>query len=203
VTNDNDEVLVRAFVFKADEVVVREDWDTMGLRATAGHSFRVQDLRVPAERAFDILPEAAQVDADIFRYPFWPFAETTLAVNTLGMTQHFLDCCATIFEAKGDEQRASYIQVLRIAGQRLGQLREDFYSVADQSWKELSDMGAVASNTLEGITKQSRKLVWDSRAIVSELFPYCGMAATNTDSDINRVWRDLFTASQHSLLNGL
>jgi hypothetical protein len=43
-------------------------------------------------------------------------------------------------------------------------------------------------------------LVAVSRQAVDELYPYCGLYAAHEGSEINRVWRDFHTASQHSLL---
>ncbi|WP_394801094.1 hypothetical protein [Niabella ginsengisoli] len=46
----------------------------------------------------------------------------------------------------------------------------------------------------------SRKLAKACRESVSAIYPYCGLAATSQHSEINRVFRDVFTASQHGLL---
>jgi hypothetical protein len=197
---------VRAFVFKADEVIVHEDWNTMGLRATAGHSFEVNDLHVPAERAFDIMPGAARHSAPIFQYPFLPFAETTLAVNTSGMALHFLECCEAILTEKAARDNGKwkefYAQLISEGKEQLSRQRAEFYVVADNSWAELLATGACSPVTLKAVDHVSRRLVWEAREVVQRLFPYCGMAATRPESTINRIWRDLFTASQHSLLNG-
>jgi indole-3-acetate monooxygenase len=205
VLDANGQQLVQAFVFTADEVEVYEDWNTMGLRATAGHSFSVVNLLVDKERAFDITPEAAQIDLPIFRYPFLPFAETTIAVNTSGMVQHFLECCETIFSVKalkdGGRYKDFYSKLIIEGRQRLEQLRIAFYAVADASWEELCHSGACSDDTLSTIGRASTDLAWGGRRIAEDLFPYCRMAATDPETPINRVWRDLFTASQHSLLN--
>jgi hypothetical protein len=52
---------------------------------------------------------------------------------------------------------------------------------------------------------QALALEWvaASRHAVDTLYPYCGLVAASADSDINRVWRDFHTASQHALLTPL
>src|SRR5690606_36957711 len=75
--------LVRSFFFPRSDVRIVDDWNAFGLKATASHSFAVDDLRVSPSQAFSITPEAVTWDDPIYRYPFLPFAETTLAVNTL------------------------------------------------------------------------------------------------------------------------
>jgi hypothetical protein len=53
---------------------------------------------------------------------------------------------------------------------------------------------------MEEVSLYSRNLAKISRECVDLLYPYCGLAAANTDTEINQVWRDLHTASQHALL---
>jgi alkylation response protein AidB-like acyl-CoA dehydrogenase len=194
---------IRAFVFHADEVRVHHDWQTMGLRATAGHAFEVKDLWVPASRAFDIMPEAATLPDPIFQYPFLPFAEATLAVNSAGMAWHFLDACAAIFETKAarNGHRDFYEGLLRQAEESFGEQRMAFYRVADASWEECVKRGYCRAETLNDLSRESRALAHCARGLATKLFPYCGMTAIRPETEINRVWRDLFTASQHSLLN--
>lgn len=195
--------LIRALIFKAEEVSIEEEWRTMGLKATAGHTFSVHNLRVPLERAFHIKPEAAHFPTLIFKYPFMPFAETTLAVNTLGMAEHFQDCCEEIFTARACRKNSNehfYEELITRARKELTNLRKTFYDVVNSSWGEHSANGYLLQEHLPAIRKASVDLVIGARRITQTLFPYCGMAATHRDSEINRVWRDIFTASQHSLL---
>jgi hypothetical protein len=35
---------------------------------------------------------------------------------------------------------------------------------------------------------------------VDTVYPYCGLMAASTETTINHVWRDIHTASQHTLL---
>lgn len=193
----------RSFVFRTDEVRVHRDWDTMGLRATAGDAFEVKNLWVPASRAFDISPTSATLGDAIFRYPFLPFAEATLAVNSAGIAQHFLDECAGLFEEKSlrSGRKRFYEKLLHVEAEAFEKLRGEFYRIADFSWEECCAAGACSSDTLDAVSHASRVLARQSRELAARLFPYCGMAAIRPASAINRAWRDLFTASQHSLLN--
>jgi hypothetical protein len=198
--------VIRSFFFKRDEVSIVEDWHTMGLKATAGHSFEVTDLTVPADRSFIISPEAAQAHRPIYHYPFLPFAEATLAVNTSGMTLHFLDICEQIFADRGSnrnygEETVSMLNTQLISAKNeLVQLRVNFYNAVAHSWTPLAEHGISRYDLLETVSITSRTLVRECRQLVHDLYPYCGMAGANADTELNRVWRDIFTASQHTLL---
>lgn len=67
--------------------------------------------------------------------------------------------------------------------------------------------GGVAAGASGGVEpaldarlrEASQALVQAARRAVGDIYPYCGLRAAQQDSDINRVWRDFHTASQHAL----
>ena len=194
--------LIRSFYFKRSEVNVHKEWKAMGLKATASHSYSVNKLQVKAERSFLIDAAHATLEHPIYTYPFMPFAETTLAVNTLGMTNHLLDEAAMVFKQK--KLNAAALQqadaVLQTARQEIGKMRTAFYNIVEQSWNELINKNKLSAKTTRQISAISRQLVKLCRKHATEVYPYCGLSYTAETSELNRVFRDLFTASQHALL---
>src|SRR5215831_8459595 len=87
---DSGKTVIRSFWFKREEVKLLDDWNAIGMIATASHSFRVDDLDVPRNRCFQIDSANCFLDLPIYKYPFLQFAETTLAVNNSGMAVCFL-----------------------------------------------------------------------------------------------------------------
>jgi indole-3-acetate monooxygenase len=181
----NGDPLTRPFLFLPEEVSVDADWNAVGLVATGSHGFSVRELFVPAERSFLIGAEAAADDGPLYRYPFLPLAEATLAANSSGLAQHFLDCCAAM--GVGDAS-------LREARQELEERRRIFYVALDASWER------GGSGRQDGVSRASRELAAAALYWVDKLYPQAGLGAARVDSEINRVWRDLHTASQHPLL---
>lgn len=177
--------LVRPFLFLREEVVVDHDWNAVGLVATGSHGFAVRDLVVPAGRAFRIAAEAAINDDPLYKYPFMPLAEATLAANSSGMARHFLDCCTELGVGGSD---------LEAADSALVERRMIFYRELDRSWEE----GSRGSQ--EGVSRASKELASAALYWVDKLYPQMGLFAARIDTAINRVWRDLHTASQHPLL---
>lgn len=78
--NGNGEPMMRSFWFKKEEVIIHNDWNCIGMIATASHSFEVKQLWVPEERVFTIDREQRFHHHPVYRFPFLQFAETTLAV---------------------------------------------------------------------------------------------------------------------------
>jgi len=197
--------LIRSFILKKDEVDVLAGWSYFGLVATGSHAFEVKDLFVPSNRTFQINKEI-QVEIEGFDYPFLQLAETTLAVNSSGMALHFLQLVEQVFyERSGikryNERQLSYFNNVFISCKReLEVARETFYKQFELSWNSLLNHKSIEPDLLSEVSLASRKLAHTARSITDTLFPYCGLEAAKKDSEINRVWRDLHTASQHALL---
>ncbi|MFD2960660.1 MULTISPECIES: acyl-CoA dehydrogenase family protein [Olivibacter] len=198
--------VIKSFFFLQDEVTILHDWNAMGLKATASHSFEVNNLKVEKRRAFKIDPQGAILKAPIYRYPFQQFAEATLCVNTLGMTCRFLDLCHEIFDEKYSDVRDNYHGKMKLPDQYLSNaklemnnLQRQLYELVEKSWMQLNTTNAIDLALLEQISKHTRLLVKTAQQWVAKLYPYCGMKAASPTEEINRMWRDLFTASQHSL----
>lgn len=204
VLNKDNSPVIRSFFFKRKDVIIQEDWDTMGLIATAGHSFRVENLKVPLDQSFIIDAHHASLNDVIYQYPFMPLAESTIAVNTLGMTRHFMELAQNIVEQRqskiGDAAQMEAIVQINTTQQKIKSLGEALYQWVHLSWDELINKGKLSKKSTAKIAGISRQLVNACRSAVTNIYPYCGLAATGTASEINQVFRDLFTASQHGLL---
>ncbi|RXK58857.1 acyl-CoA dehydrogenase [Lacibacter luteus] len=197
-------VMIRSFYFKKSEVKLYNDWEAMGLRATASRSFSVKKIKLKEERSFLIDHAHVTLNDLVYTYPFMPFAETTLAVNTLGMARHFMDEAIAIIKQKQQKAGNASLQVAMDAVQKaqreIATVATAFYTIADASWQELSEQKKLSGKTTKQISKVSRQLVKLCRTHVAAIYPYCGLSATSQQSEINRVFRDVFTASQHALL---
>jgi hypothetical protein len=136
---------------------------------------------------FTIAAEEAVDDDPLYRYPFLPLAEATIAANSSGMAQHFLDCCVE-WGVGGADLEAGRLE--------LEERRTVFYSELDHSWEQ------GGRGTPEGVSRASKELAAASLYWVDRLYPKSGLGAARVDTVINRVWRDCHTASQHPLLRG-
>lgn len=192
--------VIKAFAFTREEVTIIPAWQSFGLIATASHAFAVEQLLVAPERMFVIEQEAAVIAAPLYQYPFLQLAEVTLAANIAGMTMHFMDEVNQQLPQKRAAEAAILHPQLQEATQLLQQARQDFYTTLDQSWQQQVEEQRIDASLLQQVSDTSRKLALQSRQQVDRLYPYCGLAAANSHATINRVWRDIHTASQHSLL---
>ncbi|MEH3112976.1 acyl-CoA dehydrogenase family protein [Pedobacter terrae] len=196
---------VKSFILKKEEVNILPGWSYFGLIATGSHAFEVCNLNVNENRTFKINQQIEVADRG-FDYPFLQLAETTLTVNSLGMTNHFIKLVEQSFYARSGLGRYSEAQILFFNNElnyckaELLTLRSQFYHAFDESWNQLISNGEIPDGKLKEVSSNSRKLAHACWRLAATLFPYCGLEAAKKESEINRVWRDIYTASQHALL---
>lgn len=198
--------LIATFIFLRSEVLIHEDWKGIGMIATSSNRFEVSGLSVDNSRRFEIDDNKTVLPDKIYQYPFLQFAESTLAVNISGMSIHFMD----LFEENIKERKVSeyFTESHRhalftrneAARHKQQESREKFYQALQNSWDEWDDNKYFAAASLENVSQASRHLAAVSREIVDEIFPFCGLVASDPQSEINRVWRNLHTAILHPLL---
>jgi hypothetical protein len=196
--NEDGSPVVYAFLLMKDEVTVIEDWKYIGMKATSSYSFEVKRVKVAENRKFIIDQLYIVTPILVYNFPFIHFAEATLAVNFSGMAVHFLDLYETIIHKK--EIPAATIKQLEEVKTLFYQSRESFYEAIDISWDECIKTNTVSDKLLRAVSETSRTMAASTRKLVAEFYPYCGLNAANTDTEINRLWRDFHTASQHPLL---
>lgn len=202
--------LIIPFIIDAKDVKLISAWKYTGMIGTGSDAFEINNALISAENSFKIDPEFTVVNAPLYRYPFLQLAEATLAANLSGMAIRFMDLAEVIFKEKlgqdklSVQQKAVLRNTFKILQTAFNQIRQAFYQALDHSWELLlSNEKSTVKEALQEVSKTSRQLAKKSRETVDELYPFCGLPAASTDTEINRVWRDLHTASQHNLLTFL
>lgn len=206
VLDSSGKAVVKAFILAASEVEILDSWRYMGMIATGSHAFKAENLKIPLDRCFEILPEKAKLNDPIYRFPFLQFAEATLAVNILGITRHFQELIKESFNVRKqhskfrEDQLGYFDQIFSAEDNRITLLRMEFYQVVQSVWDELVVNAELSYEKLINVSEVSRRLVQTCRESNAKLFPFGGLHAAKTDTELNRVWRDFNTVSQHSLL---
>lgn len=189
--------LIQSFLFLKNEITIVKNWKRIGMIATGSNGFSVAEVQVPENRTFIIDGKEATLSDPIFQYPFMALAQTTLAVNSSGMAMRFLDICKEDLSA---DKYKLLQQKLLIAYAEMDTSRQLFFEAVATSWKQCIEQKLTAE-TLHIIGELSKQLAHKSLKITDELYPYCGMNAANPSTELNRVWRNMHTASQHSIFN--
>ncbi|MGE5943614.1 MAG: acyl-CoA dehydrogenase [Flavobacteriales bacterium] len=185
--NDDGTPLVYSFVIPKEDVTIIEDWNTMGLKATATHSFKVDSVLVSSKQAFVYnkfyLPQA------IFKIPFIVFADLTLWVNYLGMAEHFLYEASKILEAKSLEP---FYLILSNTNQRL-------YKFAERMEQLTTKETTITETYIQTIHKTASTSVKNMSQAILNIHPLLGIKACSQSHPLNNIFRDYFTATQHHI----
>jgi alkylation response protein AidB-like acyl-CoA dehydrogenase len=198
--------VVRSFLFLRDEVIIHNHWHTTGMVATASYTFEVNGLHVQRNRCFIIEPGQAVLHHPIYQYPFLQFAEATLSVNMAGMAARFIQLAEGVFAARNQqrnfsaEQLQAFAQTINSAKSQMKEARQQFYAAVQLSWNTCASGAVVDGLVLNSVSVCCRQLTGTSLQAVDMIYPFCGLAAADKHTEINRVWRNLHTASQHTLL---
>lgn len=195
---------VAAFILQSNEVTLKKTWKTMGMLATGSHAFEVSNLTIPADRLFKIEPDHAVLNNPVYQYPFLQLAETTLAVNMSGMASRFVELIEHEMLQKDlkiptdNLIRASVLQEVDL---KLNQSRKIFFKAVEESWEALLYTKTIPLDLLHEVSRVSQDLVQTAKACMNTLYPYGGLKAATSDTEMNRIWRNFYTASQHALFH--
>lgn len=206
VHDGNGNPVVKAFILDKNEVKILDGWNYMGMIATGSHAFEVEQLEIPLNRCFDIDPAKAQLPDLVYQYPFLQFAEATLAVNILGISRHLQELIVAAFWKRdayrqySERQQKYFRQIVDKQKVRLESIQLAFYDAIENSWNELETKRAITPASLKKISQISRKLTQTCRETNAKLYPFAGLEAAKVETELNRVWRDFNTVSQHALL---
>lgn len=198
---------VRSFILPPDRVKVIEDWNAFGLKATASHSIAVDDVFVPDERTFNVFDDCVYWHDPLYRYPFLQFSQTSFAAVCIGICRHFLDEAKLILtQNKGvwetsSPNRYPFVQrKVEEAERTLQQATENFYRAVDESWDTLVRRSDLSEQVQEQVSYECHATSRAALSCAQSVFPYLGISAIMEDAPVNRAYRNLHTACQHTML---
>lgn len=178
---------VLSFVIPKEAVQVIEDWNTMGLKATATHSFEINGFM--AHKNCSFVYNECHLPHSIFKIPFALFADLTLWVNYIGMAEHLLEeVSANIVTGRLDELKNTLIESCD---------KITFYAIEierrieEKGVFKMDYIGKIHNDAMHSVKSISRNII--------EIFPYLGVKASTNGQELNQIFCDYFTATQHHI----
>ncbi|WP_255504370.1 acyl-CoA dehydrogenase [Mesonia sp. HuA40] len=187
VKDDNGNDLIKSFVLPKEAVKIIPNWSSMGLKATATHSFQVSDYRVAPR--FSFVYHEVKHTADLYQIPFLIFADFTLWINYIGMAQHFL-ALASFKEAQ---------PAWRILNTRLKEGEKRLYDLALQTERRLDNSTFGWEEWVVEVHQAAVQSVQAISQAIIGLYPFLGISASKEGTELNQVFKDYFTATQHHI----
>lgn len=198
------------FVVPASQVTVHDTWDSPGLTGTQSCDYSIDDVTVPARRAFSLTGPPLR-GGPLFALPTHAYLTPDHTGVTLGCARRALDECAS--QARGNRrlgsaaplhERGAFVRDLGRAHTRLGAARAHVRDVLARLDEVVESQHADAA-----APACSPALVLDARAAATHAaevavavatFAYRngGAHAVRGPSALGRAWRDTMTSSQHA-----
>lgn len=205
VKDDANKNQVISVVLLQSEVTISAAGETMGLVAATSSDVAANSVKVASDRTFST-DDAAKVKARLYEFPYLQLTEAALAVNIAGMAAHFTDLYDTMIagvktpvgldvnsEHMVQDTYEKHVLKMKDAHMKL-------YYAVELAWEACTNRRPIKDTILYKVSSAAQELTKRARECVDAIYPFCGIAAMERNSDINRVWRDLHTAAQDGLL---
>jgi alkylation response protein AidB-like acyl-CoA dehydrogenase len=196
------------FIIPIQDVILKQTWKGYGLKATSTHDIEIKEVFVKSEFAFDAKCQPEALRASVIGLPHGQIATIGCSLLVSGMSLHFIDLFRQIINNKFS--KPGYERILLAVNKMFTRLSVKIQKDRKILYTIVEEIGVTHKNQLQLTEKDYTKvdlaalnLSTTARKLVEELYPWGGMSVIDHDAEINRVWRDLHTASQHITLSPL
>jgi 3-hydroxy-9,10-secoandrosta-1,3,5(10)-triene-9,17-dione monooxygenase len=207
------------FLPKGDFEII-DDWDTLGMRASASCSVKVDNSFIPEHRTVlmapvineGIAPGHVYNEGSLYKMPFGPGLSISLAGCHIGAAQAMLKMFkgrmkerVPLFTNERQDAMVPSQMILSESSVQLDACEQLMFRYAD----ELMEVGeAIAiGEEVDTMEFRTRTFAWrsyigrESRAVAEDLFQNTGAFAIYAGTPIQRFWRDLHAIAQHVVFN--
>ncbi|MDH2206846.1 MULTISPECIES: hypothetical protein [Empedobacter] len=185
ILDENGEPKFLSFILNQSQVKLISTWKSMGMVATSSHSFEVENEIVHQDYSF--IYNQFYSDDLVEKIPFRIFADLTLLVNYLGMAEHFIEKSLEIIHYQKQTDFEHFVikstsKTIEFA-KTIENLLVNNSPISEEIETEIHSFGI---ETVEKITQ-----------FIIEIYPQLGIKASKINEEINQIFRDYFTATQH------
>jgi alkylation response protein AidB-like acyl-CoA dehydrogenase len=198
--------LARVLLFPRHEATILDTWDVAGLNGTGSHDYTVADLFVPEERTFALAGETAYHPGPLYLARFFLMAH---GAHALGIARAAVDALVELVGSKrqtgsGAEGLVRDRPHVQLAVARAEALvrggRAYLWETTRAVWDEACTTGAV-SDASRALARLANSAAFESATrAVDLMYTVGGGSSVYRRSPLQRYFRDIHTASQHSIV---
>ncbi len=190
--------LVYAFVPRTEQVVTRDDWDTLGMRATQSRTTELHRVVAPADRVVRRVDPGPNPDPIVFG--IFSVFELLLASVYTGIARRALDVAVeTVGRRRSKRSGKAYSQDPDIRW-RIADMALAYDALPPQlaalcrDVDTLADHGARWFSLLAGV---KHRAVTTAKAVVDDALLTSGGSAYFASSELSRLYRDVIAGMFH------
>lgn len=217
IRNEHDEILMengnqvfRSFIFPEEKVEIINAWNVTGLKATSSNNFKVDNIFVPEEHSFSLLEPSHFAKGPLYKVPFDVLAIVNMAVMPTGMALHFIDLFQELAQQKKPLHSSVFLKDNKQVKIIFAQVTNSFYNARNKMYQLLNELWEIYkeekiadAELINKVSVSAKEAAQKAREVIYKLYPFCGMSIIYTNSELNKVWRDISVAGQHYLLSDI
>jgi indole-3-acetate monooxygenase len=197
----------RVLVFPQADATILDTWHVAGLNGTGSHDYTVADLFVPEERTFELTGEPPYHDGPLYKGRFFLLAH---GAHGLGIARAAVDTLTELVRSKPQSgagldvyvRDRPYVQTAVAQAEALVRgARAYLWEATRQVWDEACSTGTLSVES-RALARLANSAAFESAVRAVDLaYTVGGGTSVYRSSPLQRYFRDMHTASQHSVVS--
>ena len=205
--NANGTPETRLVFFPASDGELIDTWSVGGMRGTGSHDYAIKDLFVPIERTLSADAPSRLPDA-LYNMPLMSLMDSMMAVVPLGIARAAIDAFVAIAGSRmshgASTAAANKPAVQADVGRAEAVLRAArawLYETVEEAWIEVQAGRKVGTEQAALMRLARVNAMTAGVQAVDLIYSAAGSASVYSKSPIDRCFRDVHVAAQHTALN--
>ena len=204
---DNGEPMVHVMFFTRDQVQLQDNWNPSGLRGTGSVDFVVEAQVVPTGRWTVLGQSRRQVDAPLYRYPFFGYFAAAVATVPLGIARRAVDDFEQLSRTKKLLPSATpmadwsivQLEFAEAEAQTLA-AQQLLFGTAARVWDKVAQGQKADLQDRRQLRLAAAAATRLSAQAVDRLYHAAGGTALQGDCSLQKHFRDIHAATQHRMV---
>jgi indole-3-acetate monooxygenase len=197
----------RVLVFPRADATILDTWHVAGLNGTGSHDYTVSNLFVPEERTFELVGEPAYHAGPLYKGRFFLLAH---GAHGLGIARAAVDTLTELVRSKRQSgagldvyvRDRPYVQTAVAQAEALVRgARAYLWEATRQVWDEACSTGTISVEN-RALARLANSASFESAVRAVDLaYTVGGGTSVYRSSPLQQYFRDIHTASQHSVVS--
>ncbi|MEK4427581.1 acyl-CoA dehydrogenase [Solibacillus sp. FSL K6-1523] len=199
--NEENGEMVTCSVKRAD-VTIEQDWQAIGLKATASHTIQLEEVFVKDTETFEFDQIQNNYNLPVHTFPFLTFSESSFFSLVIGMAHNVLLKQQQALNEKFNVEHSRYQLVsekIQRAQTIINEIEVEFDARVETLWQQHTQL-QIDEQLLREFSQFCQTASNEITNVLQLLMRYFGMEAVLETSELSYSWRNFCTASQHVFL---
>jgi len=199
---------IRLMLFPAAAARIIDTWDVSGLRGTGSHDISVENLLVPAAHSASLITDQPTAAGALYVFPVFGLLALGIAAVALGIGRRAIDELTALAAKKTPaltrrrlaERGAIQVEVAA-AEATLAAARAYLFGTVEEMWTAAQARGEMTLAQRAALRLTASHAVSASVSAADRMYTAGGGSAIYSASPLQRCFRDLHVATQHTMVN--